>query len=117
MDVIYTVYNEFPHSQLEDSEPYPGDYISKRLRTKLQFKKHYDKLVENKLTYAEFCEAEFIVDETPCKNYEELNHHKLSIQVRLGWHRRTTLMHSDHAYLQDDDPYILQDPLILQLNV
>lgn len=77
MDVIYTVYNEFPHNQLENSEPYPGDYISKRLRTKIEFKKHYDKLVENKLTYAEFCEAEFIVDETPCKNYEELNHHKL----------------------------------------
>ncbi len=77
MDVIYTVYNEFPHNQLEDSEPYPGDYIPKRLRTKLEFRKNYDKLVENKLTYAEFCEAEFIVDETPCKDYEELNHHKL----------------------------------------
>ena len=55
MDVIYTVYNEFPHNQLENSEPYPGDYISKRLRTKIEFKKHYDKLIENKLTYAEFC--------------------------------------------------------------
>mgnify|MGYP003312897696 CR=1 FL=1 len=77
MDVIYTVYNEFPDNQLEDSEPYPNDYIPKRLRTKIEFKKHYDRLIENKLTYAEFCEAEFIVDETPCKNYEELNHHKL----------------------------------------
>ena len=31
MDVIYTVYNEFRHNQLEDSEPYQGYYISKRL--------------------------------------------------------------------------------------
>ena len=43
MDVIYTVYNEFPHNQLENSEPYPGDYISKRLRTKIELRSSFAK--------------------------------------------------------------------------
>lgn len=61
--VIYSVYVEVPAKEHFGASKNRHDTVEKADITVNAFKKHYDRLVESKLTYAEYCEAEFIMYE------------------------------------------------------
>jgi hypothetical protein len=61
--VIYSLYIDIPKQDLDYQAPYAGDDIPKTERTKLQFIKHYDKLLQCKQTYAKDCNVDFIMYE------------------------------------------------------
>ena len=61
--VIYSVYVDVPAKEHFGASKNRHDTVEKASVTVNAFKKHYDRLVESKLTYAEYCEAEFIMYE------------------------------------------------------
>ena len=61
--VIYSVYVDVPAKEHFGTSKNKHDTVEKASVTVNAFKKHYDRLVESKLTYAEYCEAEFIMYE------------------------------------------------------
>tara|TARA_Y100001972_G_scaffold129260_2_gene195809 strand:+ start:2106 stop:2954 length:849 start_codon:yes stop_codon:yes gene_type:complete len=61
--VIYSLYVNVPPKEHFGNSKNQHDTIDKANITINAFEKHYDKLVESKLTYAEYCEAEFIMFE------------------------------------------------------
>ena len=61
--VIYSVYVNVPPKEHFGDSKNQHDTVDKANVTINAFKKHYDRLVESKLTYAEYCEAEFIMFE------------------------------------------------------
>ena len=65
--VIYSLYIDLPAKEHFGNSKNKHDTIEKADVTINAFKKHYDRLVESKLTYAEYCEAEFIMFEYDSK--------------------------------------------------
>jgi hypothetical protein len=61
--VIYSVYVDVPAKEHFGASKNRHDTVEKASVTVNAFKKHYDRFVESKLTYAEYCEAEFIMYE------------------------------------------------------
>ena len=61
--VIFSLYIDIPDYKLDKVGRYRGDNITKSLRTKLELQKYYDKLVKNKIKYAEEIGADFILFE------------------------------------------------------
>lgn len=61
--VIYSLYIDIPKEDLDYQEPYKNDDIPKTERTKLEFIKYYDKLVECKQRYAKDIGVDFILYE------------------------------------------------------
>ena len=61
--VIYSLYVDVPAKEHFGDSKNRHDTVEKASVTVNAFKKHYDRLVESKLTYAEYCEAEFIMYE------------------------------------------------------
>tara|TARA_A100001035_G_scaffold279235_1_gene280097 strand:- start:6749 stop:7597 length:849 start_codon:yes stop_codon:yes gene_type:complete len=59
--VIYSVYVNVPPKEHFGNSKNQHDTVDKANVTINAFEKHYDKLVECKLTYAEYCESEFIM--------------------------------------------------------
>ena len=59
--VIYSVYVNVPPKEHFGNSKNQHDTVDKANVTINAFEKHYDKLVECKLTYAEHCESEFIM--------------------------------------------------------
>ena len=59
--VIYSVYVNVPPKEHFGNSRNQHDTVDKANITINAFEKHYDKLVECKLTYAEHCESEFIM--------------------------------------------------------
>lgn len=57
--IIFSIYNEIPDNHLENNNPYAGDSMPKSMRTKLEYKKHFETLKKVKDSYAEDCEADF----------------------------------------------------------
>ena len=61
--VIYSVYVDVPAKEHFGDSKNKHDTVDKANVTINAFKKHYDRLIETKITYAEYCEAEFIMFE------------------------------------------------------
>mgnify|MGYP001360566088 FL=1 len=61
--VIYSVYVDVPAKEHYGQSKQKTDTIEKADITVNAFKKHYDKLVNTKITYAEYCESDFIMFE------------------------------------------------------
>ena len=59
--VIYSVYVNVPPKEHFGNSKNQHDTVDKANVTINAFEKHYDRLVECKLTYAEYCESEFIM--------------------------------------------------------
>ena len=61
--VIYSLYVDVPAKEHFGDSKNKHDTVDKANVTINAFKKHYDKLIETKITYAEYCEADFIMFE------------------------------------------------------
>ena len=61
--VIYSVYVDVPSEEHYGQSKQRNDTTEKADITVNAFKKHYDKLVNTKITYAEYCESDFIMFE------------------------------------------------------
>jgi hypothetical protein len=61
--VIYSLYVDVPAKEHFGDSKNKHDTVDKANVTINAFKKHYDRLIETKITYAEYCEAEFIMFE------------------------------------------------------
>ena len=61
--VIYSLYVDVPAKEHFGNSKIKSDTIEKASLTVNAFKKHYDKLIETKITYAEYCEADFMMFE------------------------------------------------------
>ena len=61
--VIFSLYVDIPAKEHYGNSKIKFDTIEKANVTVDAFKKHYDKLVNTKITYAEYCEADFIMFE------------------------------------------------------
>tara|TARA_Y100000389_G_C17343470_1_gene454601 strand:+ start:11 stop:859 length:849 start_codon:yes stop_codon:yes gene_type:complete len=61
--VIYSLYVDVPAKEHFGNSKIKSDTIEKASLTVNAFKKHYDKLIETKNTYAEYCEADFMMFE------------------------------------------------------
>ena len=98
--VIYSLYIDLPAKEHFGNSKNKHDTIEKADVTINAFKKHYDRLVESKLTYAEYCEAEFIMFEYDSKyitfennflkdfpeftGYEVINFYKIHLLQELA---------------------------------
>ena len=61
--VIYSLYVDVPAKEHYGNSKNKHDTKEKAAITVNAFKKHYDKLVNTKITYSEYCEADFIMFE------------------------------------------------------
>lgn len=61
--VIYSLYVDVPIKEHFGDSKNKHDTVDKAAITVNAFKKHYDKLVNTKITYSEYCEADFIMFE------------------------------------------------------
>ena len=61
--VIYSLYVDVPAKEHYGNSKIKYDTIDKASITVNAFKKHYDKLVNTKITYSEYCECDFIMFE------------------------------------------------------
>ena len=61
--VIYSLYVDVPAKEHFGDSKNKHDTVDKANVTINAFKKHYDKLVNTKITYSEYCEADFIMFE------------------------------------------------------
>ena len=61
--VIYSLYIDIPVEEHYGDSKIKFDSPEKASVTVNAFKKHYDKLVNTKITYAEYCESDFIMYE------------------------------------------------------
>jgi len=61
--VIYSLYIDIPVKEHYGDSKIKFDTTEKASVTVNAFKKHYDKLVNTKITYAEYCESDFIMYE------------------------------------------------------
>ena len=61
--VIYSLYVDVPAKEHFGDSKNKHDTVDKAAITVNAFKKHYDKLVNTKITYSEYCEADFIMFE------------------------------------------------------
>ena len=59
--VIYSLYVDVPIKEHYGNSKNKHDTKEKASITVNAFKKHYDKLVNTKITYSEYCEADFII--------------------------------------------------------
>lgn len=71
--VIYSLYIDIPKEDLDYQEPYDGDNLPKTERTKLEFIKYYDQLLECKKRYAKDIGVDFLMFEydDEFKEYKE----------------------------------------------
>lgn len=97
--VIYSLYIDIPENELDYQRPYPGDTISKTLRTKQLFKKHYMSLFRSKSEYAyktgcdlkiyEY-DSDFVKFKDRFKKYKDItayeivNFYKIHLMYELG---------------------------------
>tara|TARA_Y100000816_G_scaffold19034_1_gene12407 strand:+ start:95 stop:943 length:849 start_codon:yes stop_codon:yes gene_type:complete len=75
--VIYSVYVNVPPKEHFGNSKNQHDTVDKANVTINAFEKHYDRLVECKLTYAEYCESEFIMF-TDDERYKQFKRNFLS---------------------------------------
>lgn len=61
--VIYSLYVDVPAKEHFGDSKNKHDTVDKANVTINAFKNHYDKLIETKITYAEYCEADFVMFE------------------------------------------------------
>ena len=61
--VIYSLYVNVPAKEHFGDSKNKHDTVDKANVTINAFKNHYDKLIETKITYAEYCEADFVMFE------------------------------------------------------
>ena len=61
--VIYSLYVDVPAKEHFGDSKNKHDTVDKANVTINAFKKHYDRLIETKITYAEHCEADFVMFE------------------------------------------------------
>ncbi len=61
--VIYSLYVDVPAKEHFGDSKNKHDTLDKANVTINAFKNHYDKLIETKITYAEYCEADFVMFE------------------------------------------------------
>jgi hypothetical protein len=61
--VIYSLYVDVPAKEHFGDSKNKHDTIDKANVTINAFKKHYDRLIETKITYAEYCKADFVMFE------------------------------------------------------
>lgn len=99
--VIYSVYVNVPPKEHFGDSKNQHDTVDKANITINAFKRHYDRLVESKLTYAEYCEAEFIMFEDDGQyqdfkrnflkdfpeftEYEVINFYKIHLLYQLSY--------------------------------
>lgn len=57
--VIFSLYIDIPEEELDDQPAHWGSDIPKTLHTKLEFKKHYDWLLESQRCYANYINVEY----------------------------------------------------------
>lgn len=57
--IIFSIYIDIPEKKLDTPGPYSSDTMSKSKRTKIELKKYYKQLIENKKEYATLCQADF----------------------------------------------------------
>ena len=98
--VIYSLYVDIPAEEHYGNSKIKYDTTEKANVTVNAFKKHYDKLVNTKITYAEYCESDFLMFEydeqykTFYKNftkdfpeftgYEVINFYKIHLLYELS---------------------------------
>ena len=98
--VIYSLYVDVPAKEHFGDSKNKHDTIDKANVTINAFKKHYDRLIETKITYAEYCKADFVMFEydeqykTFEKNllkdfpeltgYEVINFYKIHLLYKLS---------------------------------
>jgi hypothetical protein len=98
--VIYSLYVDIPAEEHYGNSKIKYDTTEKANVTVNAFKKHFDKLVDTKITYAEYCESDFIMFEydeqykTFYKNftkdfpeftgYEVINFYKIHLLYELS---------------------------------
>ena len=61
--VIFSLYIDIPEIELDSQPPYPGEEISKTIRTKQVFQDNYDFLKTRQSLYAEKCKTDYILYE------------------------------------------------------
>ena len=99
--VIYSLYVKVPPKEHFGNSKNQHDTVDKANITINAFEKHYDRLVESKLTYAEYCEAEFIMFEDDGQyrdfkknflkdfpeftEYEVINFYKIHLLYQLSY--------------------------------
>ena len=59
--VIYSLYIKIPDKKLDKEGYYPGDNLTKSIRTKNELSIFEDQLIKNKQEYANYCKADFFV--------------------------------------------------------
>lgn len=59
--VIYSLYIKIPDKKLDTEGYYPGDNLTKSIRTKNELSIFEDELIKNKQEYANYCNADFFV--------------------------------------------------------
>lgn len=69
-NVIYSFYKEIKDNDIRDNSYFSGDTLSKSEKTKLQFIKYKDKLINSKKDYAKICNADFILFDDVEKIYD-----------------------------------------------
>ena len=61
--VIYSLYVDIPAEEHYGNSKIKYDTAEKANVTVNAFKKHYDKLIDTKITYAEYCKSDFLMFE------------------------------------------------------
>lgn len=82
-NVIYSFYTEIEDKMRSHSNFY-GDKISKAEKTKSQFIKYKNRLINSKTDYARICDADFILfDDIPKDNFDSINFYKHKLMEDL----------------------------------
>jgi len=82
-NVIYSFYTEI-NDKLRNHYNFYGDKISKAEKTKSQFIKYKNRLINSKTDYARICDADFILfDDIPEDNFDSINFYKHKLMEDL----------------------------------
>ena len=83
-NVIYSFYTEIEDNDTRNNSYFYGDKITKAEKTKSQFAKYKNRLINSKTDYARICDAEFILfDDVPNKDFDSINFYKHKLMEEL----------------------------------
>jgi len=83
-NVIYSFYTDIEDNSLRNNSHFYGDKISKAEKTKSQFIKYKNRLLNSKKDYAKMCDADFIFfDDIPDKDFDSINFYKHKLMEDL----------------------------------
>lgn len=83
-NVIYSFYTDIEDNTLRNNSHFYGDKISKAEKTRSQFIKYKNRLLNSKTEYAKICDADFIFfDDIPDKDFDSINFYKHKLMEDL----------------------------------